>query len=397
MGPLIVTDTAALDHLVARLRSAERYAFDTEFHRERTYWPQLALLQVAWPAGPAGPAGVALIDPYAVDPAPLGDVLAGPGTMVAHAADQDLEVLQRACGQLPGRLFDTQVAAGFAGQGSASLAALSRAFLGVDVLKGDRLTDWRRRPLTEDQIAYAASDVENLLALADAIGAELDRRGRRQWAEDECETLRLRARVGTDPERAWWKLRDARQMRGPTQAVAQELAAWRERRAQALDQPVRTVLPDLAVQAIAHRPPTSADGLGHVRGLEGRRFPGEVVEEILAAVARGRRLRAADIHLPPAEDVPREQRPAVALAMAWVAQLARDEQVDAALLATRGDVAAYLRGDPAARLARGWRRELLARPLHALVEGRAAISFAGGGLVLEERSGRPWRGRAEAV
>ena len=118
--------------LIGRLLSADRYALDTEFHRERTYWPHLALLQVAWPPGPAGPAGVALVDPLAVDVSPLAKVLAGPGTMVAHAAEQDLEVLERACGQGPKRLFDTQVAAGFVGHGSASLAALSQAFLGLD-------------------------------------------------------------------------------------------------------------------------------------------------------------------------------------------------------------------------------------------------------------------------
>ena len=111
--PLVVTGAAALDSLIERLLLADRYALDTEFHRERTYWPRLALLQVAWPAGPAGPAGVALVDPLAVDVAPLAKVLAGPGTMVAHAAEQDLEVLERACGRGPKRLFDTQVAAGF--------------------------------------------------------------------------------------------------------------------------------------------------------------------------------------------------------------------------------------------------------------------------------------------
>src|SRR5262249_43182502 len=129
-----------------------RYALDTEFHRERTYWPRLALVQVAWPAGETGPAGGALVDPLAVDVAPLSNVLAGPGLMVAHAAEQDLEVLEQACGRGPTRLFDTQIAAGFAGHGSSSLAGLLQAFLGVQVAKGDRLTDWRRRPLTDSQV-----------------------------------------------------------------------------------------------------------------------------------------------------------------------------------------------------------------------------------------------------
>ena len=147
MDPLLVTSADALGRLVDRLLVVDRFAVDTEFHRERTYWPHLALVQVAWPAGAGGPAGVALIDPLAVDIGRLCAVLAGPATMVAHAADQDLEVLERVCDRGPTRLFDTQIAAGFAGHGSSSLATLSRVFLDVSVAKGDRLTDWRRRPL----------------------------------------------------------------------------------------------------------------------------------------------------------------------------------------------------------------------------------------------------------
>jgi ribonuclease D len=385
----VVTGPAALDTLVERLLAVDRYALDTEFHRERTYWPHLALVQVAWPAGDTGPAGVALVDPMAVDVAPLSKVLEGPGLMVAHAAEQDLEVLERACGRGPTRLFDTQIAAGFEGHGSSSLGALSQAFLGTSVAKGDRLTDWRRRPLTDSQLAYAAADVEHLLELADAIGALLERDGRRPWAEEECRALLARPHGGSDPLRAWWKLRDARQLRGSSRGVAQEVAAWREQRAQVLDLPARTVLPDLALQAIAHRPPASATALAQVRGLEGRHLRAEVTTELLAAVARGLTVPGAQLRLPPADDVPKELRAAVALLMAWVAQLARDERVDAAQLATRGDLAAYLRGDPEARLARGWRSVMVAEPVQALVEGRAVLAFDGAGrLVLEERSGR---------
>ncbi|MDQ2725817.1 MAG: ribonuclease D, partial [Actinomycetota bacterium] len=203
-GVDLVADKEALTVVVDRLRSAERYALDTEFHRERTYWPKVALVQVAWGAGPAGPAGVALIDPQAVDLSPLEGVLAGPATMVAHAADQDLEVLELVCGRGPSRLFDTQVAAGFTGWASASLASLSAGYLDIEVTKGDRLTDWSRRPLTDSQLAYAAADVDHLLRLADALLADLDARGRRAWAEEECERLRLRSHTPANPARAWW-------------------------------------------------------------------------------------------------------------------------------------------------------------------------------------------------
>lgn len=386
--PLTLIDQqGAFDRLVEDLLDVDRYALDTEFHRERTYWPSLALLQIAW-IGPAGRSEVALVDPLAVDVGGLCTVLAGGGTMVAHAADQDLEILERICGQGPTRLLDTQLAAGFAGHTSPSLGSLTQSYLGQELTKGDRLTDWRVRPLTESQLAYAAADVDHLLALADAILADLDRSGRRTWAEEECEYLRSRPHGPPDPLKAWWKLRDSRSLRGSARGVAQEVAAWRERRAQRIDQPARSVLPDLAVQAIAHRPPTSAGALQRIRGMEGRHLKPAVSAELIEAVERGRSLPASELCLPPADEVPKELRAPVALVMAWIAQLARDERIDASLLATRSDVASFLRPGGTSRLSHGWRHDLVAAPIRGLVEGRAALGFdRSGALVLEARSG----------
>jgi ribonuclease D len=388
----LITDERSLGELIERLQRVERYALDTEFHRERTYWPALALLQVAWPDSDGTASGLALIDPQAVDIRPLAALMEAPATMVAHAADQDLEILERYCGRGPSRLFDTQLAAGFVGYSAPSLSTLSRDFLGWEVPKGDRLTDWRARPLTDSQIAYAAADVEHLLLLADRIAVELAEEGRSEWAAEECETLRSRPHGSPTPQRAWWKLRDARSLRGPARGVAQEVAAWRERRAQEIDQPVRSVLPDLAVQAIAHRPPTTPAGLQRIRGMEGRQLRPAVAADLLSVIERGRTMPAEQLELPPADDVPRELRAGVALVMAWIAQVARDARLDPALLATRGDVAGLLRRDPTTRLSTGWRGQMLAEPINGLIEGRAALSFDGGDrLVLEERSGRPLR------
>jgi ribonuclease D len=389
----LIADSARFEDLLDQLVEADRYALDTEFHRERTYWPALALLQISWESAPGEKCEVALVDPLAVDVMGLERVLAGPGTMVAHAADQDLEILERFCGRVPSRLLDTQLAAGFAGHSSPSLGSLTYAYLGMELTKGDRLTDWRLRPLTDSQLAYAAADVDHLLPLADAIAAELDRSDRRQWADEESESLRSRPHGPPDALKAWWKLRDARSLKGTARGVAQEVAAWRELRAQTVDQPVRSVLPDLALQAIGHRPPANPAALQRIRGMEGRHLKPAVAAEVLAAVERGRSLDASQLCLPPADEVPKDQRAAVALVMAWIAQLARDERIDASLLATRSDVAMFLRSDGTSRLSGGWRHDLVAGPLRALVEGRAALGFDGtGGLVLEERSGRPFGG-----
>jgi ribonuclease D len=192
--------------------------------------------------------------------------------------------------------------------------------------------------------------------------------------------------VPRDPEEAWWKIKESRQLRGRAMGVAQSVAAWRERRASELDQPVRFVLPDLALVGIAQRPPADLEALRRVRGLDERHLRGSVPGELLAAVAEGLALPRHRLRVPAAGDVDRDLRPAISLISAWVAQLGRQLHIDPTLLATRADVEALLRGDERARLAHGWRAEVLGQDIRRLVEGRAAIAFDGrGGLVLEDR------------
>ena len=147
-----IAEQSAFEQLVDEVRAAERFALDTEFHRERTYFPRLALVQIAWTGGSA------LIDPLAVDMSALRPLLHSDSLAILHAAQQDLDVLQTACGAIPQRMFDTQLAAGFLGYSTPSLSSLLASELKVQVAKGDRLTDWLQRPLTDEHRRYAASD-----------------------------------------------------------------------------------------------------------------------------------------------------------------------------------------------------------------------------------------------
>jgi len=381
--PELVTTTEGLESLCAELAGEPEYGIDTEFHRERTYYPRLALVQLAWRGR------VALVDPMAVDVAPLATVLAGRGLAVAHAGDQDLEVLERACGAVPARMFDTQVGAGFLGMSTPSLSRLVEDVLRVELPKSDRLTDWTRRPLTAAQTEYAAADVAHLLELRLALCERLEARGRLEWVEQECAVAIEHRRSAPLPEEAWWRLRGGRQLRGRSRGVAQQVAAWRERRAAELDIPPRYVLPDMAVSAIAHRPPRNRAELEAVRGLERRHLGGGNLEAVLEAVEAGLALDPAGLVLPPEPTVERSRRPAVALAAAWVGQMADDLRIDAGLLATRADIGELFSGRPS-RLDDGWRRQVVGEPLLRLAAGSAALAFDGrGGLVLEERSYRP--------
>ncbi len=382
--PTVITTAEALAEVLVALRQQPRFALDTEFHRERTYFPRLALVQIAWPDN------LVLIDPLAVDIAPLGEVLAGEVTVVLHAATQDLEVLELACGTVPRTVFDTQVAAGFVGMSSPSLSELHERRLGKSLPKGDRLTDWLRRPLTDDQLRYAASDVAELLHLQDLLSAELEQRGRLSWAEAECALLVNRSRGGRNPDEAYLRVKEVRQMRGQALGVARAVAAWRERRAASSDIPTRHVLSDLAVAGIAQKAPSTSTDLRKVRGVEDRHARGTAGEELLAAVRAGQDAPVPAQAVNARSEVPRELRAAVGLLSAWVAQLARDLELDATLLATRTDLEDLLRDDPQARLALGWRAELVGDQIRQLLSGGAALAFDGrGGLLIERRSGQP--------
>jgi len=369
---------------VDRSMGVEHYAIDTEFHRERSYFPRVALIQIN------NGSEIALIDPLAVEPEPLAELLTSPSVAVLHAASQDLEVFQHWAGAVPGKIFDTQLAAGFTGLSTPSLAALHDRVLHISLPKTSRLTDWLARPLTEDQLDYAASDVLHLLELRNRITADLEERGRLEWAEVECEELRQVPRGRRDPDEAWRRIKAVRQLKGASLGVARAIASWRENKAADLDQPVRFILSDLALVGIAQRRPKNAEQLRSVRGVDDRLARGEGGETLLRLVEEG-----ADLPPPPRSGATKREarpdlRPAVALVAAWVAQLSRELELDSALLGTRADIEALVRGDEDARLSQGWRAELAGEPIRRLMSGEAALAFDGdGGLVLEERSGVP--------
>ena len=189
-----------LELLVATLLACHRYALDTEFHRERTYFPKLALIQVAWLDESTRPAGGTDRSVGGRRPR-LAPLLTSDVLCVIHAAQQDLDVLTHAAGAVPARMFDTQIAAGFVGYGTPSLVSLLQGEIGVSPPKGDRLTDWLRRPLSDDQMQYAAVDVEYLLEVHDRLAAKLAAAGRTEWVDEACEELRTKPVSGAAPTR----------------------------------------------------------------------------------------------------------------------------------------------------------------------------------------------------
>ena len=378
--PELIADDASFEALVDRLCTKDRYAIDTEFHRERTYFPHVAVVQIA------DDEGVSLVDALAVDLRPFARVLDGPGVAVMHAARQDMEVMERSCGTIPSTLIDTQLVAGFLGYTSPSLATLLERELKVKVPKADRLTDWLRRPLGNAQLVYAAADVAHLLELFDLLWARIEEKGRQSWVTQACDELRTEYRGPREPDDVWRRIKELRHLKGSTLATAQAVAAWRERRAIETDQTPRFVLSDLAVVSISAASPTTVEELRSLRGMDGRNLRGGSAEQLLGVVASSRGSqpsRAPSLSVP---ELSGELRPAVPLVSAWVSQRARELELETSLLATRSDLEDLLREVPGARLTQGWRAEIVGEPIRRLVAGEATLAFERSkGLILEER------------
>lgn len=372
-------------------RAGGRLGIDTEFMSEGRYRALLCLVQVV-ADDPDAEDGtrIALFDTLEpLDAAPLAEVLADPQIeIVLHAARQDVALLRRIWRTEVTGVFDTQVAAGFAGQGAQTgYGNLLGGVLRLHVAKSASYTRWDARPLTAEQLSYAREDVLHLLELSDALHERLEAKGRLEWAREECRRLES-ASDERDPLTAWERLPRATSLDPRSRAVARELAAWRERTASQEDKPVGTILPDAALVEIAKRKPAAAGDLEQIRGLHGghlKRRGGELIE----AVARGRE----------GEPIPREPRgpgseardtPLVALVEAVIRARALEAGLAYELVASRAEleriVVAARRGDPEpeVRALTGWRRELVGAELAELLAGRRAVAIDGGRLVLRD-------------
>jgi ribonuclease D len=377
----MLADPATVTDLAERARASGRLGLDTEFMGEGRYQPQLCLAQVAVEEAD-GSITVAVLDPFdqALDPAPLAAALADPAVeIVFHAGRQDVSLLRRVWDTQVTSIFDTQVAAGFAGlRAQLGYEALLHELLGVRLRKSASFTRWDARPLSAEQVDYAREDVLHLLQLADALQAALAGRGRLEWAREECRALE-EASDERDPDTLFARLPRVNSLDPAQRAVARELVAWRERTAADADRPGSTVLQDAALVEIAKRRPRNAERLAQIRGLhEGtlrRRGPA-----ILAAVERGRARPPipVDGHRSPHPDP--ADAPLIALGEALVRARAAEAELAYELIAAKADlqrVVTAVRTDGIeadVRTLQGWRRAVVGEELLELLNGRRALS-----------------------
>jgi ribonuclease D len=359
---IYVADNAQLLHSLRAFEPSPYVALDTEFMRESTYFPKLCLLQLATIHH------CVVIDPLSsVDLDPVWTFLSDPARIkVLHSARQDLEVLSIAGGQqlLRGPFFDTQIAAGLLGASAqVGFGTLVADKLGHVLPKGHTRADWTKRPLSPEQLEYAADDVRFLAPLFLQLREELDATQRTSWEAEEAIDLQDPSLYRTDPSNAWRRLKGLDRLRADQRATAKLLAEWRERQAVEHDKPRGWILTDEALRQIAERLPNNATELEKIDALP----PGTLRkrgEELIELVRQGLATSdddAANIFRPTLE-----QTANVTRLMAAVRTRATELKVTPELLATRRDVEQLVFFGRSERLTRGWRQAVIGEILLAM-------------------------------
>ncbi|WP_454281002.1 ribonuclease D [Sphingomonas sp. Marseille-Q8236] len=377
----LITDSATLANLCARLSQADYVMVDTEFMRESTYWPELCLIQIA------DTEEAAAIDPKApgLDMTPLLDLLVNNDEVlkVFHAGGQDIEIIYNLTGKTPHPLFDTQIAAMALGQGEQiGYSNLVDSWLGIQVDKGARFTDWSRRPLDQRQVDYAIGDVTHLSAIFPKMLERLRKTGRGAWLDQEMERLADPAHYANDPDCAWKRVRVSGRkpdMLGRLKA----LARWRELEAQAKDLPRGRIVKDETLADLAGHPPRKQADLAKVRGLSATWASNDIGSRLMDALDNAVPLGADEL---PARD---DRKPGLGREGALVADLlklllkirARDIDVAPRLLARADDLEMLAAGvRTGLSVLDGWRFEQFGRDALDLVEGRLGFVVKGGKL-----------------
>lgn len=375
-SPTYVQRQEQLDEACNQLAAARVLAVDTEFHRENTYYPQFALLQIA------SGEHCFIIDPLAIaDLSPLWQLLAEEHILkVLHAGRQDIEIILLQSGRVPLPLFDTQIAAALTGLGEQiGLASLVQRLLKKRLPKLESFSDWLARPLSPEQIAYGADDVIFLLPVYQQLKDRLKAQGRLTWLEQEQRRLTDPASYRNEPASAFWRVKGSNRLKPRQLAVLRALAAWREVRAEAADKPRRRIVSDEVLVAMARRSHITLDDLGRMRGI-GVATLRKYGRDLLAAWQQGSDCPEGDW---PQVEV-NNHSPGTELRQEMLATLVKlraDEiQIAPSMLAKRAELARLAswaqRGHgkpPDVDCLKGWRRQLVGNDLLRLLEGELCL------------------------
>lgn len=371
----IIANQTELNALCAELAKGSYFTIDTEFLRDKTYYPQLCLIQVASPEG----------EPKAIDPlmddidlTPLFDLMSDEKILkVFHAARQDLEIFYNLMGKVPHPIFDTQVAAMVCGFGeSIGYYSLVADICGVHLDKGAQFTDWSRRPLSKKQLIYALDDVTYLRDIYEDLAEQLAETGRSGWLAQEMEILTSSGTYENKPEDSWERIK-VRTDKPKVLAVLREVAAWREREAQGRDVPRQRIVKDEVLADIAVHPAETPEELGKIRGLSADFARGKMGKGLLEAIVKG-------LATPP-KDCPRlERRPKFPADLTPTLEMLKmllriqcsEHGVAPKLVANGEELEAFIMNpDKEQPITHGWRNEIFGQVARKLMDGKIGLSL----------------------
>jgi len=373
---VLITKSADVAEFCNEISAAEFVAVDTEFVREKTYWPILCLVQIATPDRAVA------IDPLAngIDLQPVYDLMANTSVLkVFHSASQDMQVLFNATGRMTGPVFDTQIAAMVSGYGDQpAYATLVQKIVGVTIDKRSQMTDWSLRPLTDHQVEYAIGDVTHLIKVYNRLTADLESSGRTNWAQEEMSHLRDRGLYDLNPRELWRRVR----LRRPTRralAVLREITEWREVSAQRRNIPRGWVCRDEALAEIALNAPQTPTALERVRGINERFAHGRDGNAVLDAVQVGMELPDDQCPDPEKGRPPLKGHETLVALLQALLKLRCDENgIAAQLVANRRELDRIAtEDDPDIRTLTSWRREIYGNDALALKRGEIALTADG--------------------
>lgn len=379
---MYISDASELQAFIARARTSDILAIDTEFLREKTYYPRLCLLQMATEQEDV------IVDPFTVGPLDcLVELLENPAiTKLFHSGSQDIEIIYHELGTMPQPLFDTQIAAALLGHTlQIGYGSLVQSECGVTLKKGDSFTDWSRRPLSKSQLEYAADDVIYLPALYRSMAAKLDKLGRLEWLDADFKELCDPERYQANPRERYKKLKRVHHLSMRQLSAAREVTAWREEKAMRSNVPRKWVMSDEHIVEACKREPRSVDELFMVRGLR-EKLSTEDARSVLAAIQTGVSL--------PRKEWPQPERPSrneanveveVDALSAILRLRAKENDIAPQVLASHKDLIDVARCYRDSEVLKGWRYEIVGADLLDFMEGRTRLSIRGGTLQVTNR------------
>lgn len=376
----MISTTEALADAVRRAREAGAVGVDTEFIWDRTFYPTLGLIQIGYPDGHCE-----LIDaPEIEDWSPLAELMSDPNTVkILHDAQQDLNILHRACGGLPKNIFDTQRSSGFVGlSATISLSELLKTLLRVRLAKTETRSDWTARPLTEAQLKYAEDDVRHSVDLMVEIMDKAEKLGRKAWIEDEMKIYEEESNyVEKDPDLEMPRVRGSGSLTHQQRNILRSIGAWRELKARKRNLPRGFILSDDALVSLTKRTPEKMEDIRQMKGLS-ERSADRNRKYIWEAIERGRNDDLPELpnnkHKGPSPDDGYESR--VDLSLATIKGVCLADKIDPALIGNRAEVTAFVLEidnleDDRHRMLRGWRAEFCGNLLAKLLRGEGSVSI----------------------